>query len=114
MARIVLLQLATAFIVALVAGLMFGLSSGLSALFGGLCCAIPNAVFALRLSIGAKKPGGADPMTFFFGEFTKIALTIALMAAVVILYRDVNWLAFLVAFILVMKSYFILLFRHQL
>jgi ATP synthase protein I len=114
MARIVLLQLAAAFIVALVAGLMSGLSSGLSALFGGLCCAIPNAVFAVRLFLDTRKPGGANPMTFFFGEFTKIALTIALMAAVVILYRDINWLAFLVAFIVVMKSYFILLFRHQL
>jgi ATP synthase protein I len=113
MARIVLLQLAAAFIVALVAGLMSGLSAGLSALFGGLCCAIPNAVFALRLFVDAKKTGGANPMTFFFGEFTKIALTIALMAAVVIWYRGVNWLAFIVAFIVVMKSYFILLFRHQ-
>jgi ATP synthase protein I len=35
------------------------------------------------------------------------------MAAVVIWYRGVNWLAFMVAFIVVMKSYFILLFRHQ-
>jgi ATP synthase protein I len=113
MARIVLLQMATALIVALVATMLSGLSAGISALFGGLCCAIPNAFFALRLSIGAKKPGGANPMTFFFGEFTKIGLTIVLMAAVVTLYHDVNWLAFLVAFIVVLKSYFILLFRHQ-
>lgn len=114
MARIVLLQLATAFIVALVALFLSGFSSAVSALFGGLCCALPNAVFALRLNIDAKKAGGANPMTFFFGEFTKIALTIALIAAVGTLYHDVNWLAFLVAFIVVLKSYFILLFRHQL
>lgn len=113
MARIVLLQMAAVLIVALVAASLSGFSAGISALFGGLCCAVPNAFFALRLYIGTKKPGGANPMTFFFGEFTKIALTIALMAAVVTLYPDVNWLAFLVAFIVVLKSYFILLFRHQ-
>jgi len=52
-------------------------------------------------------------MTFFFGEFVKIALTIALMGAVVWLYRELNWPAFIVAFIVVLKSYIILLFRHR-
>lgn len=113
MARIVLLQLAAAFIVALVAFFVSGLSSGISALLGGLCCAVPNALFALRLTMSARRPGGTDPMAFFIGEFIKIALTIALMAAVVYGYRDVNWLAFVVAFIVVLKSYFILLFRHR-
>lgn len=113
MARIVLLQVAAAFVVALIAAAIAGLSAGLSALLGGLCCAIPNALFAARLVLSAKKPGGANPMTFLIGEFIKIASTVALMAAVVWLYRDVNWLAFIVAFIVVLKSYFILLFRHS-
>jgi len=51
-------------------------------------------------------------MTFFFGEFTKIALTVALLAAVVWWYRDLNWLALIAAFIVALKSYIILLFRH--
>jgi ATP synthase protein I len=51
-------------------------------------------------------------MSFFFGEFTKIALTIAMLAAVVIAYRDLNWLALIAAFIVALKSYIILLFRH--
>ncbi|MBI3286216.1 MAG: ATP synthase subunit I [Burkholderiales bacterium] len=113
MARIVLLQLAAALVVAVLAGVLGGLSSALSALFGGLCCALPNAFFALRLTMSARKPGGANPMSFFIGEFIKIALTIALMAAVVHWYRDVNWPAFLIAFIVVLKSYFILLFRQR-
>ena len=50
-------------------------------------------------------------MTFFTGEFLKILTTIALLAAVVWFYHDVRWLAFLAGFIVVMKSYFILLFR---
>jgi len=52
-------------------------------------------------------------MTFLFGEFIKIATTLALMGAVVWLYRDVNWLAFVLSFIVVLKSYLILLFRHR-
>ena len=73
---------------------------------------VPNGVFALRLYIGTKKPGTLSPMTFFFGEFTKIAFTIALLAAVVFGYRDLNWLALIAAFIVALKSYIILLFRH--
>jgi ATP synthase protein I len=53
-------------------------------------------------------------MTFFIGEFIKIALTILLMAAVVTTYRDLNWAAFLIVYIVVLKSYFILLFRQRL
>ncbi|MFZ4529603.1 MAG: ATP synthase subunit I [Undibacterium curvum] len=113
MARIVLLQLATAFIVALLAGISGKVTLVLSALAGGLCCALPNAFFALRLFIGTKKPGGANPATFFVGEFIKIFLTLALMGAFVYWYRDVNWPAFLIAFIVVLKSYFILLFRQR-
>ncbi|MBC3883602.1 ATP synthase subunit I [Undibacterium griseum] len=112
MARIVLLQMATALIAAVLAGVFGNASVAFSALLGGICCALPNAFFALRLFMSARKPGGANPMSFFIGEFFKITLTIALLAAVVYWYRDVNWPAFLIAFIVVLKSYFILLFRH--
>lgn len=112
MARIVLLQFAAALVVALVASLVSGLPAGISALLGGLCCAIPNAFFALRLVASARKTGGGSPMNFFVGEFIKIALTLALFGAVVMFYPDLNWLAFIAAFIVVLKSYLILLFRH--
>ena len=91
MARIVLLQMVAALVVALLAGVFGTISLAFSALLGGLCCAIPNAFFALRLTMSARKPGGANPMSFFIGEFIKIGLTIALMGAVVTLYHDVNW-----------------------
>lgn len=112
MLRLVLIQLATTLFAALVAGLVAGPHAFISALLGGLCCVVPNSVFALRLYVGSKKPGTLSPMSFFFGEFTKIALTIALLAAVVVGYRDLNWLALLAAFIVALKSYIILLFRH--
>ncbi|OWW18215.1 ATP synthase subunit I [Noviherbaspirillum denitrificans] len=112
MLRVVLLQFLTTVITGLIAGLIGGWHALLSALLGGLCCVVPNGLFALRLFINAHKPGAVNPMTFFIGEFIKIALTVALLGAVVWLYRDLNWLALLAAFIVALKSYIILIFRH--
>lgn len=111
MARVVVLQFCATFILAIIAALISGQTAGISALLGGFCCAFPNALFALRLFAGTQRPGGANPFTFFTGEFLKILVTIALLAAVVKFYHDVHWLAFLAGFVVVLKSYFILLFR---
>jgi len=112
MLRLVLLQLATTVITGVIAGLLGGIHALFSALLGGLCCVVPNGLFALRLFTSAQKSGVANPMTFFIGEFIKIALTIALLGVVVWGYRDLNWLALIAAFIVALKSYIILLFRH--
>ena len=112
MLNVVLLQLATTVIAAMIAGLLGGLPALFSALLGGLCCVVPNGLFALRLFASAQKPGGADTMSFFIGQFIKIALTIALLGAVAWLYRDLNWLALIAGFIVALKSYILLLFRH--
>jgi ATP synthase protein I len=112
MLRLVLLQLVTTVIVSGIAGLLGGIHALLSALLGGLCCVVPNGLFALRLFASTRKPGAANPMTFFIGEFIKIALTLAMLFAVAWLYRDLNWLALIAAFIVALKSYIILLFRH--
>ncbi len=112
MLRLVLTQLAVTLVAAAVAGLLAGWHAFLSALLGGLCCVVPNSLFALRLFFGAQRSGTLSPLTFFFGEFTKILLTVGLLAAVVWWYRDLNWLALLAAFIIALKSYIILLFRH--
>ena len=111
MARSVMVQFCATFILAVIATLVSGRAAGISALLGGLCCAIPNALFALRLYVGTHRPGGANPFIFFTGEFLKILTTIALLAAVIKLYHDVHWLIFLAGFIVALKSYFILLFR---
>ncbi|RJG07612.1 ATP synthase subunit I [Noviherbaspirillum cavernae] len=112
MLRLVLLQLVTTVIVSGIAGLLGGVHALVSALLGGLCCVVPNGLLALRLFVSTQKPGTANPMTFFIGEFIKIALTVALLFAVAWLYRDLNWLALIAAFIVALKSYIILLFRH--
>src|SRR3990172_5197581 len=111
MARIVMLQIVATALVALLAGLLGGIAAAISALLGGLCCVVPNGLFAVRLFMAARRPGGTDPMAFFFGEFIKIASTMALFGAIVWLYRDVILPPFLGVFIVVLKSYFILLFR---
>jgi len=111
MARIVTVQFCAAFILAIIAAMLGGKTAGISALLGGFCYTFPNALFALRLFAGTQRPGGANPFTFFTGEFLKILTTIAFLAAVVMFYHQIHWLAFLAGFIVVMKSYFILLFR---
>lgn len=121
MARIVMLQLCAAFIIAIFAW-VFSRAAGVSALLGGLCYALPNALFALRLYVGAHKASGVisttkpkiSPATFFIGEFLKLLTVIALLVAVVWWYHDLNWPAFLIGFVVVLKSYFILLFRNKL
>ena len=112
MRRIVVLQFVLTLIVAAIAGLLGGQPALWSAVLGGLCCVVPNALFALRLFASAQKPGGANPMSFFIGELIKIALTVVLLGAAAWLYRDLNWLALIAAFVAALKSYVILLFRH--
>jgi ATP synthase protein I len=112
MLRVVMLQLMATVVTSLIAGFMGGKAALISALLGGLCCVVPNGLFALRLFVAARKSGSVNPMTFLIGEFIKIALTIACLGAVVWLYRDLNWLAMIAAFIVALKSYIILLFRH--
>jgi ATP synthase protein I len=112
MLPVVLLQLATTVIASVIAGLIAGMPALYSALLGGLCCVVPNALFALRLFANSQNGKGANPMSFFIGEFIKIALTIALLGAVAWLYHDLSWLALIAGFIVALKSYIILLFRH--
>jgi ATP synthase protein I len=112
MLRLVSLQLMATVVAGAIAALLGGWPAMVSAVLGGSCCVLPNALFALRLFSAAKKPGGANPLTFFAGEFIKILLTIVALWAVVTLYQDLNWLALIAGFVVALKSYIILLFRH--
>ncbi len=112
MLRLVSLQLIVTVVAGLVAALLGGWPAMLSAVLGGICCVLPNGIMALRLFAAAQKPGGANPFSFFIWEFIKIALTLALLGATAWLYRDLNWLALLAGFIVALKSYIFLLFRH--
>ena len=95
-------------VVAVIAALLGGPVAALSAALGGLACVLPNALFALRLAVETRRPGGATMHGFFIGEFAKLAATVLLLFGVASLYRDLNWLAFIVGFIAVLKSYFLM------
>lgn len=95
-----------------IAALLGGWSAMFSAVLGGICCVVPNGIMAFRLFASSQKMGGANPATFFIWEFVKIALTLALLFLTARLYHDLNWLALLCGFIVALKSYIILLFRH--
>lgn len=112
MLRLVSLQLMATVVAGIVAALLAGRGAMFSAVLGGLCCVVPNGLFALRLFANAQRLGAANPMSFFIGEFIKIALTLALLGAVAWLYHGLNWLALIAGFIVALKSYIILLFRH--
>ena len=112
MLRIVSLQLMATVVVGLIAALLGGWPAMFSAVLGGLCCVVPNGIMAVRLFAASAKKGGANPATFFIWEFIKIALTLALLGATALLYRELNWLALLAGFIVALKSYIFLLFRH--
>lgn len=108
MAQAVLWQAATVFIIAVIAAVAGGMHAAFSALLGGLACLVPNAWFAWRLSIESRRPGGATMQGFFVGEFTKLAITVALLLTVGKLVHDLNWLAFIVGFIASLKSYLLM------
>lgn len=114
MFRIVGLQIVATLAVALVAWLLGGPLAALSALLGGSACVVPNALFALRLTMSARRSrgGGAGVGEFFVGEFIKIGSTIALLALIAWLWKDVVWLALIVAVIAALKSYLIALFMR--
>jgi ATP synthase protein I len=112
MLRLVSLQLIATAVVGVLAALLGGWAAMFSAVLGGICCVVPNAIMAVRLFAATQKPGGANPATFFIWEFIKLALTVALLWLTVSLYHELNWLALLAGFIVALKSYIFLLFRH--
>jgi ATP synthase protein I len=110
MFRLVGLQVLTTVVVALLAWPIGGAAAAVSALLGGAACVIPNGLFAWRLALAGRRPQGAGAGTFFVGEFVKIGSTVALLALIAWAYRDVVWLALIVAIIAVLKSYLFALF----
>lgn len=109
MFRIVGLQVLASLIVALVAWPLGGVDAAASALLGGAAVVVPNALFALRLLVAARRPQGTDMAVFFVGEFVKIGSTVALLALIAWAWKDVVWLALIIAVIAALKSYLIAL-----
>ena len=104
MARVVFLQFFTTLVVAALAWAVSGQVAAVSALLGGLACAVPNGLFALRLALAGRR-GEASPIGFLLGEFVKVVATVALLVLIAKTVKDLNWLALIVAIIAVLNSY---------
>ncbi len=79
-------------------------TSATSVLLGGAAAVIPNGLFALRLAAHRNRSPESYPVVFFLGEFAKIGLTIALLAAVVRWHPEVRPLALLLGLIAALKA----------
>ncbi|WP_235840027.1 ATP synthase subunit I [Derxia lacustris] len=107
--KIVLAQLAVTLGVALCSGAIGGVRALISAGLAGLACVLPNALFALRLALAVRRPGGANPASFLIGEFVKVLLTIVLLFAVAKGIRDLSWPAYIAGMIAALQSVFVVL-----
>jgi len=99
MFRVVAAQFVTSIAVAAGAWMIGGRRAAVSALLGGLACAVPNGLFALNLARLQRPPGGAKghAATLLVGEFVKVALTIGLLVLIARTVREVVWPALIVA-----------------
>jgi ATP synthase protein I len=101
----VVVQIAVSIVVSVVAFAVSGIAAGVSALVGAAVYAIPNALFAFRLILSVNKPGGANPVTFFLGEFFKITFAGLLIFVAASVGHDVLvWPAFLAGLVFALKS----------
>ena len=113
MGRVLCWQFVIAILIALIAVFAGGNSSGISSILAGFCCVIPNVIFFLGLFLVQKISHKIIPAMFFVMEFAKIAISILLMILVFWFYRDIKWIAFIVSYILVLKSYIFLLSKSK-
>jgi len=108
MLRVVAAQFLTSVVVAAGAWAIGGHRAAVSALLGGLACAVPNGLFALNLAWLGLRSGSravrggsgsatAHALVLLVGEFVKVALTIGLLVLIARAYRDVVWSALVVA-----------------
>jgi len=63
-------------IAVLVSGVFAGFAGSVSAFIGAVAYCLPNAIFALRLLLGLASCR-ANALTFFAGQFVKVALVVA-------------------------------------
>lgn len=113
MVRVLLWQFVITVIISLIAVLIGGSDSGISATLAGLSCVIPNVIFFLGFFLAQKIFHKIIPATFFVMEFLKIVISIILVILVFWFYRDIKWIAFIISYILILKSYIFLLLKMK-
>lgn len=102
MLKAVLLQVLIVLAAAALTGIWLGGRGVVSVLLGGMAYALPNLVFVLRMKI-ASVARRASAVTFFVGEFLKVAATIGILVVAQKFY-DVQWVALLVGLFAALKA----------
>lgn len=98
------LQIAAVAVLAVFFGVWAGWESARSVVLGGAAAIIPNALFALRLTLHRNRPPESYPVVFFLWDFVKIGLTIALLFWIVKTQSNIQWLALLLGLIVALQA----------
>ncbi|MFN3984658.1 MAG: ATP synthase subunit I [Rhodocyclaceae bacterium] len=104
MFKMVLLQLGATLVATAIAAVFFGVHGAVSAALAGLACVLPNGLFALRLAVAAKRPGGPPVSAFFVGEVVKVAAIVGLLVLIKLFYDDLHWGALFLGLIVALKA----------
>lgn len=100
----VALQWGVILVLGAVAWMLAGQASAWSLLGGGAAVALPNALFALWLSL-RRRQGGSLAVSMLLGEVCKLALTITLLLVMIVELKPVmSWPALLVGVIAALKA----------
>src|SRR5688572_17325308 len=100
----VLLQISSVLVLALGAALVSGWTGAWNVMLGGAAAIIPNSLFALRLALHRGRSPESYPVVFFLGQFAKIGLTVALLAAIHRWLGPLQWLPLLLGLIVALKA----------
>jgi ATP synthase protein I len=98
--KVILLQSGLVAMAAAIAAGLVGAQGATSVLIGGAAYMLPNLLFVLRLALAGRR---ANAMTFFAGEFFKIAATIGILA-VAVRFLEVHWLCLLIGLFAALKA----------
>lgn len=104
MFKAVSLQVGATILAVVLAASFSGVRGAVSAALGGAACFLPNLLFAFRLRAASRRSDGSYSTAFLVGELIKLASTVGLLAAVQLVYRDVQWLALFLGLVLALKA----------
>ncbi|MFN7096738.1 MAG: ATP synthase subunit I [Gammaproteobacteria bacterium] len=105
--RLLFIQLTIAILATLVWMLLSGSQAGKSALAAGVCSVLPGLVFAIRLfAYSGARAANKIVTSFYRGEMLKIATTVVLFV-LCIKYLHVEFLPFMVTFVLCQMAYWL-------
>ncbi len=92
--RVIIWQLSACLLFTLIFWIFLGNNSGLSALCGGLVCALPS--FLVILILFVTRHARATPLGIFLYEFIKVSMIILGFLIVALVYKNLDWLSFII------------------